>query len=182
MNQWTIVRASGTPPRQRSLHVGIVVQDGLYIFGGYDGSNRVNDFYKFDFASSCWTVIESADTPSARDRHITVGYLNSIYIFGGYDGSNRVNDFWNLILPNPIMRHRRGQPLKVQVRLRRHDIPILGWNTMDLCTFSRDMMGTIEATFTSLISRPANGIPSMRKEAYQKPGIEPQHVHTKTKC
>ena len=25
--------------------------------GGYDGSNRVNDFYKFNFKSSKWTQI-----------------------------------------------------------------------------------------------------------------------------
>lgn len=95
MNQWTAVKFTGNPPRQRSLHVGIVVNDGLYIFGGYDGSNRVNDFYKFDFKASRWSQIITADPlPSARDRHVTVSHENCIYVFGGYDGNNRVNDFW----------------------------------------------------------------------------------------
>lgn len=95
INQWTAVKFAGTPPRQRSLHVGIVVGDGLYIFGGYDGSNRVNDFYKFDFKTSRWSqIISSSTLPSARDRHITVSYEQCIYIFGGYDGNNRINDFW----------------------------------------------------------------------------------------
>jgi len=102
VNQWTMVKAVGEPPRLRSLHVGIVVNDGLYIFGGYDGSNRVNDFYKFDFKFAEWSRITSAASsgPSARDRHIAVSWQNSIYIFGGYDGGNRVNDFWRFDTTN----------------------------------------------------------------------------------
>lgn len=104
LKQWTPVKYTGIPPRQRSLHVGIVVNDCLWIFGGYDGSNRVNDFYKFDFKRGKWTQIlprseagtgrERETWPSARDRHVVVAYRDSIYIFGGYDGNNRVNDFW----------------------------------------------------------------------------------------
>ena len=32
--------ASSQQPCQRSLHVAAVLNDCLYIFGGYDGSNR----------------------------------------------------------------------------------------------------------------------------------------------
>mmetsp|Transcript_127525 Transcript_127525/g.408186 ORF Transcript_127525/g.408186 Transcript_127525/m.408186 type:complete len:521 (+) Transcript_127525:105-1667(+) len=95
INQWSLVKYSGLPPRQRSLHAGIVVGDNLYIFGGYDGSNRVNDFYKFSFKASKWSQIAvSGATPSARDRHVIVSHSDRIYIFAGYDGNNRVNDFW----------------------------------------------------------------------------------------
>jgi hypothetical protein len=31
---------AGAQPCQRSLHVAAVLKDCLYIFGGYDGSNR----------------------------------------------------------------------------------------------------------------------------------------------
>lgn len=64
LQQWVTVKSSGPPPRVRSLHVGIVLNDGLYIFGGYDGSNRVNDFHKFDFKRSKWSQINTANTPS----------------------------------------------------------------------------------------------------------------------
>eukprot|EP00913_Durusdinium_trenchii_P011639 g10931.t2 len=78
INQWSQVKPFGgcQPPKQRSLHASIVVGDCLYIFGGYDGSSRVNDFYKFSFKASKWS------------------YTDKIYIFAGYDGNNRVNDFW----------------------------------------------------------------------------------------
>ena len=81
------VKSTGAPPRQRSLHVGICLHDALYIFGGYDGSNRVNDFYKFDFKRGKWSAIQTSIAPSARDRHVVVCHKNSIYIFGGYDGN-----------------------------------------------------------------------------------------------
>ncbi|CAD7975498.1 unnamed protein product [Amoebophrya sp. A25] len=94
LKQWQQVKSTGMPPRQRSLHVGIVLNDCLWIFGGYDGSNRVNDLYKFDFKRSKWSQIQTQSSPSVRDRHVVVAYKDSLYIFGGYDGNNRVNDFW----------------------------------------------------------------------------------------
>jgi len=95
INQWSVVKHTGAPPHQRSLHAGIVVGGCLYIFGGYDGSNRVNDLYRFNFKASKWSqVIVSGASPSARDRHVTVSQNERIYIFAGYDGNNRVNDFW----------------------------------------------------------------------------------------
>jgi len=96
IQQWSLVKFTGMPPRQRSLHAGIAVGDCLYIFGGYDGSNRVNDFYKFNFKASKWSQITNVTgaSPSARDRHVVVSHSERIYIFAGYDGNNRVNDFW----------------------------------------------------------------------------------------
>lgn len=114
INQWTQVKYTGSPPRQRSLHAGIAVGDSLFVFGGYDGSNRVNDFYKFSFKTSRWTVVPpSATMPSARDRHVVVSYQAQMYIFGGYDGSNRVNDFWQYHTEEEswtLMDNAVGQP------------------------------------------------------------------------
>jgi hypothetical protein len=36
-------------PGPRFCHVGVVYENAFYIFGGYDGSNRLNDFLKFTF-------------------------------------------------------------------------------------------------------------------------------------
>lgn len=95
INQWLPVRSLGAPPRQRSLHSGAVVGDALYVFGGYDGGSRVNDFHRFCFKTSKWSQISSVGpTPSARDRHTVIAHDGWFYIFAGYDGSNRVNDFW----------------------------------------------------------------------------------------
>lgn len=95
VNQWSLVKFTGLPPRQLSLHAGCAVNGCLYFFGGYNGNNRVNDFHKFNFSTSRWTQITTPGVaPTARDRHVVVASTDKLYIFAGYDGSNRVNDFW----------------------------------------------------------------------------------------
>ena len=43
------VTAEIVTPGPRFCHVGVVYEASLYIFGGYDGSNRLNDFLRFQF-------------------------------------------------------------------------------------------------------------------------------------
>ena len=82
-------------PCQRSLHTGVALDNCLYIFGGYDGVQRTNDFCKFNFTTMDWSVVPTTElTPSPRDRHVSVVYGKCVYINGGYDGYNRVNDFY----------------------------------------------------------------------------------------
>jgi N-acetylneuraminic acid mutarotase len=96
---WTLIDASENVPSQRSLHVGVILDDSLFVFGGYDGTHRTNDFYKFDFFTCRWSIITSLNNPpSARDRHTAIVYDKSIYVFGGFDGVNRVNDFYSYSL------------------------------------------------------------------------------------
>ena len=116
---WSEVLQHGATPTARSLHIGLVIDDFLYIFGGYDGSQRTNDFYKYNFITNEWIEIQSSENcPLPRDRHSGVVYGKSIYIFGGYDGVNRVNDLykydternkWEEIIPQhgckPSPRH-----------------------------------------------------------------------------
>jgi len=49
--KWSsVVRSSShVTPGHRFCHVAVVYGDAMYVFGGYDGSNRLNDFIKFDF-------------------------------------------------------------------------------------------------------------------------------------
>ena len=49
MRKWQPVQASGYAPGHRFCHVAVVHKDSLYVFGGYDGSNRLNDFLEFKF-------------------------------------------------------------------------------------------------------------------------------------
>ena len=65
---WTNVSTDsstlGRPPCQRSLHAAAVVHDSMYVFGGYDGLNRVNDFYEFYFPSKIWREIKTLSASS----------------------------------------------------------------------------------------------------------------------
>ncbi|RLN69366.1 hypothetical protein BBJ29_000237 [Phytophthora kernoviae] len=91
-------------PCHRSLHVCAVRQDSLYIFGGYDGSNRINDFYEFNFKRKLWSVVLAiGSAPSPRDRHVSVVYKDSFYVFAGFDDTR----VWSLLAtegPAPIAR------------------------------------------------------------------------------
>jgi hypothetical protein len=49
--KWRAVHTTRTDqPRPRFCHVAVVYNDSLWCFGGYDGSDRLNDFLRFDFA------------------------------------------------------------------------------------------------------------------------------------
>jgi N-acetylneuraminic acid mutarotase len=92
---WVEIHQTSKVPSQRSLHVSVVLADGIYIFGGYDGTQRTNDLYRYDLEKSEWQQISPTNMPpSPRDRHAAIVYQNGIYIFGGFDGVNRVNDFY----------------------------------------------------------------------------------------
>lgn len=46
--KWVAVsHKGGKPPTSRFCHVGIVLKKKFYIFGGYDGDQRLNDFHYF---------------------------------------------------------------------------------------------------------------------------------------
>ena len=42
-----VAHNGGNIPNSRFCHVGIVVKKRFYIFGGYDGDSRLNDFHYF---------------------------------------------------------------------------------------------------------------------------------------
>lgn len=57
-------------PCQCSLHTSAIYNKRLYIFGGYDGSSRTNDFYEFCFEPvrmRGWRVIPPSIIPQGRD-------------------------------------------------------------------------------------------------------------------
>jgi leucine-zipper-like transcriptional regulator 1 len=96
---WSAVEVNGgTPPSARSLHAAALLNGVMYVFGGYDGLQRVNTFHAFSFVEKRWSpVLPSANSsppPSPRDRHVAVAFGNSFYVHGGFDGTSRVSDFW----------------------------------------------------------------------------------------
>jgi len=100
---WSVVETSqggagGAAPSARSLHAAALLNGIMYVFGGYDGTVRVNTFHAFSFAEKRWSPVlpssNSAGPPSPRDRHVAVAFGNSFYIHGGFDGTARTADLW----------------------------------------------------------------------------------------
>lgn len=86
-------------PSNRSLHASAVWMDSMYIFGGYDGINRVNDMYEYHFPTKRWSIIpQVGDQPAPRDRHTAVVFHRSFYVFGGFDGVSRINGILSIVI------------------------------------------------------------------------------------
>jgi len=76
--------------------VSVVYNRSIYIFGGYDGFNRVNDFYEYNVDTESWQEVifcGKEGPPTPRHSHSAVVYEDCMYVFGGYDGSYK-NDFY----------------------------------------------------------------------------------------
>jgi len=77
----------------RSDAVAFTIGDKGYIGTGYDGSDRLNDFWEYDPLLDSWT--QKADFPgAARNGAIGFGTETKGYIGTGYDGTNKLNDFY----------------------------------------------------------------------------------------
>jgi hypothetical protein len=116
---WSIVNTfpETVPPCPRSLHSAVIWNDSMYIFGGYNGHVRVNDFHAFSFTTRRWSPVlpaaHSGMPPSPRDRHVSVVHGNTLYIFGGFDGTSRTNDFYGFDFSSMTWREivpRTGSP------------------------------------------------------------------------
>lgn len=89
-HKWNLILGNGgTIPSPRDRHCAIAYSNSFYIFGGFDGTSRVNDFYEFDFTTMMWNEIISSGhsaPPSPRHSHSVVVHMDSMFVFGGYDG------------------------------------------------------------------------------------------------
>ncbi len=54
-NKWSQVSSTGPVPGHRFCHVACVYNTSMYVFGGYNGSNRLNDFMVFNFGPDITT-------------------------------------------------------------------------------------------------------------------------------
>ena len=69
----------------------------IFIFGGHDGVNKINDFYEFNVDNNTWQEVLCSGLgapPSPRHSHCATVCEDCMYIFGGFDGVNYLNDFF----------------------------------------------------------------------------------------
>lgn len=97
--------ATGELPVARDRHTGVVVEDYMLIFGGYDGMLRCHDTHAYDFRNNRWLPIEldTALMPSPRHSHAACSFGKKMYVTCGYDGSYR-NDLYEFRVKNLVER------------------------------------------------------------------------------
>ncbi|WP_153638575.1 kelch repeat-containing protein [Prolixibacter sp. NT017] len=77
----------------RSDAVGFTIGDRGYVGTGYDGTDRLTDFWAYDPAKNTW--IQCADFPG-EGRNGAVGFAvgDKGYVGTGYDGIEKLKDFY----------------------------------------------------------------------------------------
>jgi len=67
----------------------------MYVFGGYDGSARLNDIVRLDLESLKWTIVETTGKPpSSRCNFSSSVVGNCMYIFAGHSGAATTSDLF----------------------------------------------------------------------------------------
>ncbi len=94
---WAHLDVSGGPPSQRVGHAWIYRKtDGcFYMFGGYDGTNYLNDLWKFDPSNHTWTQLSPSGSPPSPRAYMCAVYasdLDQMWLTSGADDTIFLND------------------------------------------------------------------------------------------
>jgi hypothetical protein len=90
---WSTPSAAGSAPSPRHGHHAFVINNKMYIYSGYNGSNY-DQMYVYDpsvGAGGTWSLLSPAGTkPEARRHGVMVvdSLTNKAYLFGGYTNGN----------------------------------------------------------------------------------------------
>ena len=77
----------------RNGAVGFSIGSKGYLGTGYDGDDRLNDFWEYDPSRNAWT--QKADFPGVpRNSAVAFSASGKGYVGTGYDGDNKLNDFY----------------------------------------------------------------------------------------
>lgn len=96
---WETLTPAGGPPSARAYHSAVYdpVRHCMWVFGGYNGSDELDDLWKYDLAANTWQQASPAgNIASARQQHTAVfdPVSRCMYVFGGKSGDTAYNDLW----------------------------------------------------------------------------------------
>lgn len=75
-------------PDCRAAHSSDIIQDKLYVFGGWNGSQALNDLHILDLKEMRWLSPDiKGDLPKSRNNHTTAVVGTKLIVHGGHDGS-----------------------------------------------------------------------------------------------
>ncbi|MFX1515176.1 MAG: Kelch repeat-containing protein [Promethearchaeota archaeon] len=88
-----------TPPLSgRSGHILVLDTESrqIFLFGGHDGENFLDDTWFYDFTNKIWTRKNPQLKPSARWTHAMAydSFNKKVILFGGYNESGYLDDTW----------------------------------------------------------------------------------------
>ncbi|KAK7491036.1 hypothetical protein BaRGS_00017732, partial [Batillaria attramentaria] len=118
-HSWSNPRCQGEPPSPRSGHAGALLKDKVYIFGGQQRENVMNDLYCLDLSNPrpVWELLSpSGSVPQARYWHsLTAAGEDRLLLFGGLARDDSpLDDVWLLRLSPQVqwteLKSQSGHP------------------------------------------------------------------------
>jgi len=99
---WRTVQTHGCPPQQRANHSSALLDDNggtasgtseLFVFGGWNGNERLNDIHVLDTATSTWSTPRALGVkPFPRAGMTLTALRGRLYLFGGSGTSSKCFD------------------------------------------------------------------------------------------
>lgn len=89
---WRKVETTGAIPQQRANHSSAILEETgeLFIFGGWNGTERLNDIHILDTATSTWTRPHAGGIlPHPRAGMTLTALRGRLYLFGGSGTSSK---------------------------------------------------------------------------------------------
>jgi hypothetical protein len=89
---WRRVETTGEIPQQRANHSSAILEETgeLFIFGGWNGTERLNDIHILDTETSNWTRPRAGGTlPHPRAGMTLTALRGRLYLFGGSGTSSK---------------------------------------------------------------------------------------------
>ena len=95
--EWRIVPTTGEAPQQRANHSSAVLEwngtTELFVFGGWNGSERLNDLHILDTETSTWSSPRiSGSRPHPRAGMSITALRGRLFLFGGSGTSSKCFD------------------------------------------------------------------------------------------
>lgn len=100
----------------RKSACAVVMPEGIYVIGGFDGYSHLKSCEIYDFNAKKWKILPSMNFPKSLFSCNVSMNFNYIYTFGGFDGKSLnciecfdvLNNKWSIIgkLPNNKYRHQ----------------------------------------------------------------------------
>lgn len=82
--RWEKVETSGPKPEARANHCSAVLGSKLYIFGGWNGTNRLNDVTVLDADTWTWQKLQPRGVPPPPRAGMTLTRIHDrLYLYGG---------------------------------------------------------------------------------------------------
>jgi len=82
-----LLETRGEEPAPRSAMSCVQWRHFIFIFGGWDGIDTSNDFYRLNLKTNKWKRLKSkGERPSPRRSHNSFVYNDAMYVLLGFDG------------------------------------------------------------------------------------------------